>query len=330
MELILILDSERFNKLLNRVYNTSEYTDNNKLVDETLASKGILVTYHDKQYKKKVQLTVNLNTILDGDEPNRGNADKLIRKLEKRIGNYFNSSYTLDDFNVSEMVITTDIDVGSRKNVSDYIQVLQRVGRVKGFSPARDNPFGDDIGFCLDGNSNDVEFMIYDLEGFLKQQLEDADSGRKQLKAYTKNAVGIIRAEVHLTKPKAISACTNETAASGQIADLSEQSTAIFSKTFLHIVPFGDFYKKDKAVEIIKNEVDDRRLRRRMLHLLELIPEKKSLLLAQKALNHRKVDDVMKMFFQIDLSPVTISKRHDVKHFKNLYSYFENTNPERT
>lgn len=91
--------------------------------------------------------------------------------------------------------------------------------------------------------------------------------------------------------------------------------------TFVKVVPFGDFHKKGKAVEMIRREVSDDKLRRRMLHLLELIPEKKSLLLAQKALNYRKLDELMDTFEAIDLSPVTLSKRHDVKKLDNLYKY---------
>jgi len=59
-----------------------------------------------------------------------------------------------------------------------------------------------------------------------------------------------------------------------------------------------------------------------MLRLLSLIPEKKSLHLAQKAMNCRDVDKVMETFTKISLSPITISKRHEVKHLNNLYSYF--------
>ncbi len=63
-------------------------------------------------------------------------------------------------------------------------------------------------------------------------------------------------------------------------------------------------------------------MRRRMLRLLTLIPEKKSLHLAQKAMNCRDTEKVMMAFTKINLSPVTISKRHEVKHLENVYSYF--------
>lgn len=101
----------------------------------------------------------------------------------------------------------------------------------------------------------------------------------------------------------------------------SEKNWDIFLNIFTQIIPFGDFYKKDKAMEIIQKEITDVTIRRRMLRLVTLIPQKKSLLFAQKALNYRRIDDVMEAFEKINLSPITISKRHDVKYLKNLYSY---------
>ena len=58
-----------------------------------------------------------------------------------------------------------------------------------------------------------------------------------------------------------------------------------------------------------------------MLRLLDLIPEKKSLRLAQKAMKYRKVDDIMDAFAYLDLSPVTLSKRHNIEMLDNLYKY---------
>jgi len=109
--------------------------------------------------------------------------------------------------------------------------------------------------------------------------------------------------------------------ASAQIADLSGNIQKIFLDTFMRVVPFGNFYKKDKAEEIIRAKVDDLTIRRRMLRLVELIPDKKSLLLAQKALSCRRIDEVMAEFSSIEVAPITISKRHDIKELDNLYKY---------
>ena len=58
-----------------------------------------------------------------------------------------------------------------------------------------------------------------------------------------------------------------------------------------------------------------------MLRLIELIPKKKSLYLAQKEMNDRNIDKIMEMFAEINVSPVTISKRHKVDFLESLYSY---------
>ena len=98
-----------------------------------------------------------------------------------------------------------------------------------------------------------------------------------------------------------------------------EKCQDIFLDIFTRIIPFGDFHKKDKAVEIIQREVKDSTLRRKMLRLAALIPEKKSLYLAQKAMNCRNIEKVMEAFAKINLSPITIGKRHNVKNLKCIY-----------
>jgi hypothetical protein len=259
---------------------------------------------------------------MGGDESESNNISKALHKLETRIDEYFNSKYALNDFKLNRMGLIADIDVRERGKVAAYLKVLQRIGRVKGFSPSSYKWLDDDTSFCLEGNSNKVTFMIYDLEKMVKNQLMEEESKRKKLKSIEEKTAGVLRAEVWLTASKAIQSLTDETVASNQIADLLNNSEKIFLETFARIIPFGDFYKKKMAVEIIAREVTDRTLRWKMLRLLELIPEKKSLLLGQRALNYRRVDEVMEAFAEIDLSPVTLSKRHEVKQLKNLYRYF--------
>jgi hypothetical protein len=254
------------------------------------------------------------------DDPS--NTDKLLRKLDKRIDEYFGHKYKLDDFTLSGVTLTVDIAIGSRENVSDYLKVIKRVGKVKGFSPVSYDCFDNKASFCLSGNSNDTDFLLYDLEKAVMGQLRSADAGRKQLQAASMQTKGILRAEVKLTKPKAVREYADAADVSGQITKIVKCSADIFMETFARVVPFGDFCKMDAAVEIIRNEITDSTMRRKMLRLLTLVPEKKSLHLAQKAMNCRDVEKVMETFSRIDLSPVTISKRHEAKHLDNLYSYF--------
>lgn len=319
-ELSMVLDNKRFHQVFKHIYNKKGYMKKkeDEYIDKSLEEKGITVVYRDSQYKKKIKLFVNIGRLLNGCEfdPN-----KVARKLNKRIGEYFDFSYKLDDFILSGMRLVVDINVGSRENVQAYLKVFRRIGRVKGFSPASYECFGGVDSFCLDGNSNSIEFMIYDLVGSYRKQLKEGDTGRKRFKGLIKESEGILRTEVRFAKTKAVRVYAGEKDIFRQIINLSEKCQDIFLEIFVKIIPFGDFYKKGKTEEIIWREIKDARLRRRMLRLVELIPEKKSLYLAQKAMECRNMEKVMEAFAKINLSSVTISKRQEVKHLKNIYEY---------
>ena len=167
---------------------------------------------------------------------------------------------------------------------------------------------------------NGIKFQLYDLEALHGERASDAYFNIGQ-KSIPEDCDGLLRAEVKLTKPKAIRGYISKSSISKQIADLCDSRQQIFLETFMRIVSFGNFYKKNKAEEIIQAKIKDATIGRKMLWLIGLVPEKKSLLLAQKALNYRRIDKVMKAFFDIEVAPITISKRHDVKHLKNLYEY---------
>jgi len=269
-QLTLVADSEKFNKIFDRAYSVLEYVDENRYADSALASKGITILYYDSQYKKKIRLIVNPCQMLNSYKPD---PEKLVRKLEKRVSGYFNNKYQLDDFNLTGMALTTDIDVHSSEKVFAYLKVLRRIGKVKGFSPSKDNLLDDDISFCLDGNSNGIKFQFYDLEAMLSQQASDLCFSIVQ-NSVPDDCEGLLRAEVILVKPKAIRGYTNKSAISKQIAELLDSRQQIFLDTFLRVVPFGNFYKKEKAEEIIRVKVKNATIRRKMLWLVGLVPEK--------------------------------------------------------
>lgn len=320
-ELSITLDTVKFNKILATACNRTDYISKNgdEYVDHSLESKGITIIYRDSQYKKKVNLIVNAGLILECGNPD---PVKLAQKLDKRISKYFDHKYQIEDFTLSRMILSTDIYVHDGENVAAYLKVLQRIGKVKGFSPLTYECFDDVDNFCLEGNSNGIEFLLYDLENYMEQRYRDSRSERKKVKSMLREAEGILRTEVRLTKPKAIRDYTGAVESSGQIVELIEKCQDIFLNIFTRIIPFGDFYKKNKAIETIRREVEDSTLRRKMLRLVALIPEKKSLYLAQKAMNYRNVEKIMEAFTKIGVSPVTISKRHNVRHLKSLYTYF--------
>lgn len=317
-ELSMVLDHERFHRIFKCAYNKAGCMENGEgeYIDLSLERKGITVIYCNSQYKKKVKLIVNAGRLWDECE---SDSNRIARKLNKRIGEYFDFKFKLDDFFISGIRLVMDINVGTHDEAAAYLKVFRRIGRVKGFSPVSYECFDDVDSFCLDGNSNGIEFMIYDLEGLYRKQFREGDIGQKRYKELIKEPEGILRAEVWLAKTKAVRLCAKAEDIFGQIINLSEKKQDIFLEIFVRIIPFGDFHKKGKAEEIIWREIKDTRLRRRMLQLVELIPEKKSLYLAQKAMECRSIEKVIGAFAKVNLSPVTISKRQDIKQLKNIY-----------
>lgn len=340
-ELTLETTAKNFNYLLSRAYKmakkdrhrvgySTKHTTNDVRVDDALASEGIVVEYHNCKYRKMIKLRVNPSEVLGGSDlnlwkPSEANVEELIDRLNEHIEDYFDSNYTLDDLILSRVEFTANLDVG-RKNVSAYIQLMHKIGKVKGFDPkynALDYATGEikkERSFDMEGKTNGIAFTIYDKEADLK------DKGKKEK---ARKAAGILRAEVRLKKRKAVQAAMREfdnpdaLTTEEQIALVSKKSKEIFGITFAHIVPYGDTYKLKDAERLVKASGLKAKRKDKMLRLLRLVPKKKSLYLAFKELNVRDKDAMLGWFAELNVSPITISKREDVSHLKNIYKYLE-------
>lgn len=321
-ELSMILDSDEFEEIFDRCFCEVDYPEeeDSEFVDRSLLDKGIVVRYRNSQYKKKIRLLVDVAAITGNES---STADKLIRKLDKRISSYFDNELQLSDFHVSGMFLSTDIDLESADSVRNYIRVLQRVGKVKGFSPIELEYLDGVDCFCLEGNSNGTKFIAYDLAQAIAAQMKRNEINTLYLQTAAEKTEETLRFEVHLKKPKALQQYVVEYATEDQLAKLYAKRHTIFLDTFVKIVPYGDFYKKAEAVEILRKEVADDVLKRKMLKLIALIPEKKSLYLAQKAMAYRHPDRLLVELAKINISPVTIGKRQNIKRLKNIYDYIE-------
>ena len=310
-ELSMVLDSDKFEAVFEQCYCADEYPeeDDDEFIDRSLEEKGIVVRYRASQFKKKIRMTVHTAVVTNHA---LSNPEKLVQKLDKLITKYFDEQYQLENFTVSGMTISTDLDVGSDESLQEYLHVLRRIGKVKGFSPTDYESLEDVNHFCLVGNSNATDFLAYDLA--------QAASG-SQMKSVLQNMDGILRIEIHLKKPKAVQRYSVAYSTADQIMELSKNVRNIFLETFSRVVPYGDFLKKKDAAETIRREVKDDVVSRKMMRLLTMIPEKKSLHLAQKSMAYRHPERLLVEFAKIGLSPVTLSKRQNVKKLKNLYAY---------
>ena len=333
-ELRLNVDAQEYQKWTDRAFKNSK--GSHKVIvesygyeDRAFSEMGVTIEYHNynesrKNFKRNIRLIVNPSKLLGGDDlnlwkPNNDNIDKLIKRVKICIENYFDSKYKLKNFTLARIDFTVNIDVGGREYVSNYIKILNKLSKVKGYKlkykKSDEKWYDKDLSFDLAGNSNGVEFTAYDKEAALKKKKKEDESRINKAK-------GVLRIEVRLVKKKSINKYTNETSAEKQIKDLSKKSEKIFMENFTRIIPYGDFYKKSEAVSIINSKISKSVMRKKMLRLLELVPEKKSLHEAQKAMNDRDMKGIMYEFEKLRLSPVIISKRMKVDRLRCLYDYF--------
>lgn len=316
-ELSMILDDKKFKQILSQVHVDEWCEDKEEYSDNSMADKGIIIRYRESQYKKKIKLIFNLQWKPIDDA---FSINKVVNKLDKSIRKYFKFKYNLNDFKLSGMIISNDVELEQRRTVEEYLRVFRRIGKVKNYVPIQVEGLGSKDYYHLQGNSNGVIFMAYNLESAIRAHCRDVGATGKKEASLVNGSEGVLRFEIRLDRPKAIRTYTKASDTTEVMKELMEGQQEIFMDVLKQVIPFGDFYKKNKAMEIIQKEVKDKVLRRKMFRLVVLIPEKKSLHLAQKSMScNRDMDKIMGEFARINLSPITLSKRQSVKFLKSIY-----------
>ena len=104
-ELSLILDTDPFQRIFTtKASYLKEVELDGEYIDPSLAEKGITVVYRASKYKKRIRVLANAGMIVN----DYSNTDKLIRKLDKCIEEYFDHRYALDDFTLSGVTLTVE------------------------------------------------------------------------------------------------------------------------------------------------------------------------------------------------------------------------------
>ena len=291
--------------------------------DETLIDDGLVIEYWSGN-KRKIKILVDpgmmlaTGNMIDLWKPSEKKITKMLKELDDHISNYFDHEYELNHFKLNNFIIIANAKLESRDNVSSYIHVFNKIGSVKGFSHRpviNKKRKRNTVSYNLVGNSNGIEFSASNMEAVLISEYHDEN------KEICKVARGILSLEVRLSTQNAIRDHTEQDATTDRIFDLASRSFEIFATTVIDIIPYGKFFKKPQAVLIVEEKVKSNTMRRKMKKLLEHIPKQKSLLYAQKRMGDRNMDDIMQEFREIDVSPVTLSKRHGVNELKNFYEY---------
>jgi len=326
------VNSNAFDHWRNKVKDGKKF-DKKDNKDFSLVKNGITVWFHETTHRRWIKLIVNPSRVLGMDDvvklwkPDGKNRKQLFDELDYFYKNYFNSYYKLNDFILTRYDLTKNLKLGSHDLVTAYIKFLHNIKKVKGFAPKyskNDTPdnYDSDLSFDLKGKTKGVDVTAYDKAAAIKANMENMEFKQKEMAKRMKLAEGMLRIEVKLVSQESIRKNTGTDDTKKRITKLCKDGEWIFLAYLNDVLPFGDVYKKDKAVEIIEEKVADKNLKKKMLLLIELIPKKKSLYLAKKVMNDRNIECIMDEFERIQLCPVTISKRQEIKNLKGLRTFF--------
>lgn len=337
-EFTLETNYKNFNYLLSSAYkkarkhhrlgNSTKYKSSNVKVDEALGSKGITIEYHNYEYRKMIKVIANPSKILGGSDiklwkPTTRNIEEFLDLLNEYLEDYFDSEYELNDFLLTRIDFTANFKVG-KTLVPEYISAMHKLGKVTKFKPKFDktyyafHPEVKETSFDLIGKTNHIEFTVYDKE---------SDFQNHEKPELAKKAKGILRSEVRLSKRPAIKESLSEYTSYTNLTTeeeftlLASNSHKIFLKWFIYIIPYGNFHTLKNAENIVSNSNFSNPKKKKMLRLLRLISEKKSLYLAVKELNTRNISEIINCFKKLELSPITISKHKKISFLPNLYDY---------
>ena len=335
-ELSLELSPKQFNNTLSHGYKLAKegrhrlgYSKHSSdiRVDDIYAKYGIMIEYHDHDFKKSVNFRVNPSELLGGTDlklwkPTNKNIGILTEKLNDFIYDYFEDDYTLDDFTLSRVEFTANLNVGTQ-NVSSYIHLMHKIGTPKGFSPKytskdyKKRGISKENSFDLENKRTHIEFSMYD---------KAADLLGKNKFSKATDASGILRAEVRLKKRKAVleklsELCDHDSLTTEEeLQVLAVNSSNIFCEFFASIVPCGVHYQFKVAKEKILNSDLSSKKKEKMTKLIDLIPKKKSLYSSFKEFDYRDKEKMLNWFAKIDVSPLILSKRAPHKPLDNIYS----------
>ena len=324
------VNSNTFDYWRNKVKDRKNF-DKETNRDFSCVENGIIVWFHGTERRQWIKLIVNPSRVLGMDDvvklwkPDGKNRKLLFHELDCFYINYFNSYYKLNDFTLTRYDLTKNLKLGSQDLVTAYIMFLHNIKKVKGFAPKyskKDDGYNSDLSFDLKGKTNGVDVTAYDKAAAIKANMENMEFKQKEMAKRMKLAEGMLRIEVKLVSQESIRKNTGTDDTEKRIIKLCKDGEWIFGAYLNGVVPRGDIYKKDKALEIIESNVDDKKMKQKMILLLELIPQKKSLYLAKKVMNDRNIERIMDEFERIQLCPVTISKRQEIKNLKGLHTFF--------
>lgn len=319
------LSHEQKYQLLDRFYNEGGYrifTKGNETIICKFESQGIRTVIMDNPFRPYIAFQISLNTLLNGeyvDLITYQEASLAIQYSEIMITEWLGEKYIFNELYLCRVDLCVNVDVGSPENVTQYIRQLYKTNMRRSFKiRGLKNPdINKNAGFTATNEDEGLELAAYNK----KHQLE------AELGIPAQEHENILRIEFRLKKESTIDKFTNNSYSNDEkIIDLIQRSKNIMLAALPMLLPDGDYYKLNNAIDIVHDRIKSYRLRDCMELILRLTADKHGLKSARKAMRKAGVagnliSDAIAAFNDIGVNPVTLKKNAKVKFLPSLYKY---------
>ena len=290
---------------------------------------AILSKYEQDSYKHYVlKYRINPRRVIDENNYvgifNSANVDVMMYQVNNALKSVSKLFPDISDCTIARIDYCANVKLDSAKDVELYLDLLKRCNIPDNFEIKKyyDKKAKKKI-ILQDGlilsRSNLVNITFYNKQRQMgKQDFNYPDCN---------NANGIIRFEIQCLKRKAFN-LTKRTK-SKDIAEFLNKSDKICDDVFTQYLPSlygtGDFYTLERAMEIISHSNYSDKTKKKMIWLVNKASKYSNL---NKAINEMhnfydaKVErDLIKKFNKCNLSPLTIPRRWNIKHFSNPLTF---------
>lgn len=328
VELRKYVDHNTYNCLVSRFYRDAKDTnrvrkEGSRIFSHRFEGQGIEVFLNEEKYRWYIAVKLSLNSILGGK-----NSIELVRhedippayyEADRKLTDWLGEEYSLRLFELWRVDFCVNLYVDSPENVAAYIGLMYKTQKKKSFKVCGlGNKKIDKSRSYTARRDSDTEIAIYDKQ---KALIDWGDDEAEQ-------AVGILRIELRLLNRSTVDLYAPVGNNVDRIVHCARISRNVITDFMEGFCMNADYYKLDKAEQLIDEMVASRKMRERMKLMIKRTAElhgiknaKKSLTGNNKVMSHIYYNKMMEEFVSIGVNVVTLAKNGGIGYMPSLFRY---------
>lgn len=288
------------------------------------ANRGVRIKFIPNNYKPHFAFIINLREVLENgnlvDLIDPVDVEEAINQVNGMIVNFFGVCHNIDTLKLCRIDCCVNISVGSQEAVDTYLKLLNyKLGNAKGYKVKNINSPNRYCKneFRAENGKSGIVLSIYNKMAQLLSINRKAEAER---------AEGILRLEVQLKRHSTITQLLSQELSNSEIIKRAVlHSREIISMVLFKVIPRGNYHKLDDAIELVNCNIARKKMRQRMIRLLEFSSKLHSISLAKdklfsedKKLSEGYYRDMLAEFSDLNLNIVTLGRRCKFSYLKGL------------